>query len=471
VRSIVWFRHNLRLSDNRPLFLAAKEGPVLPVYVQDPSLSLFPDTGRRRWRQRSLVALDRSLRPWGNRLHVFSGSTHEILGRVAAQVRAETVYAFRGVTCEERREEELLERRLRETGTALQLTGFDTLFPPDRAAEGRPSPWKVFTPYYRFCRQTFLPELLLPAPSRLDPLPFLSPLPGEERVPGVGEGKEMSERLEGFDPGEAGAGVRLREFLGGALAGYASRRDFPAESSTSRLSPHLAAGEVSVREIVQRVQESDAPREDREKFLEELGWREFSAHLLFSHPEMLVEPLKKEYAGLEWMSEEAGFLAWTQGRTGLPFVDAGMRELAETGWMHNRVRMVAASFLVKNLGIAWQSGARWFAEKLLDYDPANNATSWQWVAGCGTDAAPFFRIMNPLLQGQRYDPHGRYVRRFIPELAALPDGRIHAPWKGSSSGDAGSSESLNGYPEPLVDLSESREAALRRYRRIKELSS
>lgn len=259
----------------------------------------------------------------------------------------------------------------------------------------------------------------------------------------------------------------LREFLENSLAGYASRRDFPAEEGTSRLSPHLASGEISVREIVQRLQESDAPGKDREKFLEELGWREFSAHLLSFHPEMLVDPLKKEWATMEWTSDEAGFWAWKEGRTGFPLVDAGMRELAETGWMHNRVRMVAASFLVKNLGVSWQSGSRWFAERLLDYDPANNAASWQWVAGCGTDAAPYFRIFNPVLQGQRYDPHGKYVRRFLPELTALPDERIHLPRKRSSSADWERPASSQGYPEPIVDLSESREAALRRYRRLR----
>ncbi len=463
MRSIVWFRHNLRLSDNRPLSLAAKEGGVLPVYVHDPTLSLFPDGARQRWRKRSLVELDRSLRVWGNRLHVFSGSSSEILSRVAVRVRAEKVYAFRGLTGEDRALEERLERDLMNAGVGLHLTGFDTLYPPDLAAEGRSSPWKIFTPYHRFCRQAFLPELPLPAPSRVDPLPSPGRLEGEENV---GEAEEVV-AFVGFEPGEAGATSRLQEFLEDSLTGYASRRDFPGEAPTSRLSPHLASGEISVREIVHRLQESNAPRKDREKFLEELGWREFSAHLLFFHPEMLGEPLKKEWATMEWTSDEAGFLAWREGRTGVPFVDAGMRELSKTGWMHNRVRMVAASFLVKNLGVSWQSGARWFAETLLDYDPANNAASWQWVAGCGTDAAPFFRIFNPVLQGQRYDPHGDYVRRFLPELTALSDADIHVPRKRSSSPASERSASPNGYPEPLVDLSESREAALRRYRRLR----
>ena len=463
MRSIVWFRHNLRLSDNRPLSLAAKEGGVLPLYVHNPNLSLFPDGARQGWRKRSLWELDRSLRKLGNRLHVFSGSSCEILLKVATRVRAERVYAFRGLTGEDRALEERLENELRKAGVSLHLTGFDTLYPPDLAAEGRSSPWKIFTPYHRFCLQSFLPERPLPAPSRVDSLPSLASLGGEEEVGGAGEVVSFV----GFEPGEAGAMHCLREFLENSLAGYASRRDYPAEEGTSRLSPHLASGEISVREIVQRLQESDAPGKDREKFLEELGWREFSAHLLSFHPEMLVDPLKKEWATMEWTSDEAGFWAWKEGRTGFPLVDAGMRELAETGWMHNRVRMVAASFLVKNLGVSWQSGSRWFAERLLDYDPANNAASWQWVAGCGTDAAPYFRIFNPVLQGQRYDPHGKYVRRFLPELTALPDERIHLPRKRSSSADWERPASSQGYPEPIVDLSESREAALRRYRRLR----
>ena len=441
------------------------------MYIHDPALSLFPDPARRRWRRRSLLSLDRSLRALGNRLHVFTGSTREIFQRIARHVQAEKIYAYRGLTGEERALEELLSRNLSDKGLQLRLTGFDMLFPPDRASEGRPFPWKVFTPYYRFCRNAFLPETPLPAPSKIDPLPHLPLLSGEEVVNGGGQGSDDSLSLIGFEPGEGGALHRFREFLEAGFSGYASRRDCPGEPSTSRLSPHLSAGEIGVRDLVRKVGESDAPEDDRRKFLEELGWREFSAHLLFYHPEMPNEPLREEFAAFEWNSDEAGFLAWGQGQTGIPFVDAGMRELAETGWMHNRARMVAASFLVKNLGISWQAGERWFAEHLLDFDPANNAASWQWVAGCGTDAAPFFRIVNPVLQGQRHDPFGRYVRHFIPELASVPDRRIHTPKIRVSSKRPDSEEWRLDYPEPLVDLSASRKAALRRFGMIRRSPS
>ena len=275
--------------------------------------------------------------------------------------------------------------------------------------------------------------------------------------------------LTGLAPGEVGAMNRLQEFVETALHGYATWRDFPGEDFTSRLSPHLAAGEISVREIFWTVQESKAPEEDRQKFLEELGWREFSSHLLFHHPEMLVEPLRKEFDSFEWVVDEERFAVWSQGRTGIPLVDAGMRELAQTGWMHNRVRMVVGSFLVKNLGISWQDGEKWFADHLIDYDPANNAASWQWVAGCGTDSAPYFRIMNPVLQSQRYDPMARYIRRFLPELSALPDVQVHTLGRCSISKGSALPYRAMDYPEPCVDLTASREAALKRYRRIRSI--
>ncbi len=464
MRSIVWFRHNLRLSDNAPLRLAAEQGAVLPVYVHDPALSLFSDTARRVWRSKSLESLDSSLRSRKNRLFVFQGSTQEILRRMAAHIRAQKIYAYRGLTSEDRALEDILSGSLAEMGVQLCLTGFDTLFPPDRASEGRSSPWKIFTPYYRFCRSAFLPEAPLPPPVRVDPCPDFGGLPGETDFR-QGE----TPFLTGLAPGEVGAMNRLQEFVETALHGYATWRDFPGEDFTSRLSPHLAAGEISVREIFWTVQESKAPEEDRQKFLEELGWREFSSHLLFHHPEMLVEPLRKEFDSFEWVVDEERFAVWSQGRTGIPLVDAGMRELAQTGWMHNRVRMVVGSFLVKNLGISWQDGEKWFADHLIDYDPANNAASWQWVAGCGTDSAPYFRIMNPVLQSQRYDPMARYIRRFLPELSALPDVQVHTLGRCSISKGSALPYRAMDYPEPCVDLTASREAALKRYRRIRSI--
>ena len=471
MRSIVWFRHNLRLSDNHPLYEAAKEGEVLPVYIDHPGLSLFPDPARRRWRTLSLAALDRWLEPFGNRLHLFAGASDEILQDLARRVRADTIVAYRGLVPEDRAREEGLATRLAGSGVRLRLWGFDCLYPPDQASEGRPGPWKIFSPYERSCRSRFFPERPLPVPERICPIPVslnggeAGQSPRSQPLPEGGRGLAQN----GFDPGEAGAARRFQDFLATHIQGYASRRDFPGEISTSRLSAHLAAGEISVREVVAGVSGSPASGADREKFLSEISWREFSSYLLFHHPGMLTEPLRKEYASLAPEREGEAFLAWTRGKTGIPFVDAGMRELAETGWMHNRARMVAASFLVKNLGISWVAGERWFAEKLLDYDPANNAASWQWVAGCGTDAAPFFRIMNPVLQGRRYDPQGLYVRQYIPELALLPDARIHAPWMRVSS-QTSSSPDTPDYPEPLVDLFVSRKAALQRYRSLRHFS-
>jgi len=231
-----------------------------------------------------------------------------------------------------------------------------------------------------------------------------------------------------WTPGEASAARRLDEFVTRELHGYAVRRDFPLEGGSSRLSPHLAAGEVSQRQIWWKVEEAGAPGEDREKFLSEIGWREFSAHLLRHFPDLAELPLRTEFLSYPWKDDGPEIAAWQRGETGYPIVDAGMRELRLTGWMPNRVRMVAASFLVKNLGVSWKAGLSWFADNLIDYDPASNAASWQWVAGCGSDAAPFSRVFNPVLQGERFDPRGEYVRRFIPELSGVPDRFVHTPW-------------------------------------------
>ncbi len=466
MRSIVWFRHNLRLSDNPPLYHASREGPVLPVYIWDPSLDTLPDGARKWWLAGSLRALNGQLETHGLTLVLLRGPSEEILFRLARDLQIGAVHAAPGRTPEERRLDLKVSRILSGAGVPFLTESTDYLIAPEFVPEGRSGPWKVFTPFWRFCRSRLSPDSPLPAPAKIAKVPG----PRGERLedwgwdPPVPDWAQTMRRT--WRPGEAAALERLELFVAETLAGYGRRRDFPAEDGTSKLSPHLAQGEISPRQIWRKVTESKALEKDREKFLEELGWREFAAHLLRHNPEMLESPLRKTFLNYPWKPEGRGFELWKRGMTGFPLVDAGMRELRLTGGMPNRVRMVAASFLVKNLGISWRSGAAWFAENLVDYDPASNAASWQWVAGCGTDSAPFFRIFNPVLQGERYDPRGEYVRKFVPELARIPDRYLHRPWmisggSGNCPGDFSSS-----YPDPFVDLKTSRIAALQAFRRL-----
>lgn len=468
MKSIVWFRHNLRLSDNPSLHEAARQGAVLPVALWDPSADILPDGARKWWRQESLRVMGDRLARLGAPMAFFRGAPEEILPRLARRFSIDAVRVSPGRTRTERRSDERLGRALREAGVRLLVDPDDYLVPPDCIPEGRSGPWKVFTPFWRRVRATLAPERPLPAPSRIDGVPdvtgeLLENWGWDPHAPDWAKTMRTT-----WVPGEGAAQDRLAAFVEKGLAGYAVRRDFPGEEGSSRLSPHLAAGEISPRQIWWAVEESGAPSRDREKFLSELGWREFSAHLLHHHPDLLESPLRPEFRGYPWSGNGPGLSAWKKGLTGFPLVDAGMRELRLTGWMPNRVRMVAASLLVKNLNISWIAGLSWFADNLVDYDPASNAASWQWVAGCGADAAPFFRVMNPVLQGERYDPRGDYVRRFIPELSGVPDRIVHRPWLIRK--ESGPSEPMNGsaYPSPVVDLKSSRARALDNFHNLRQ---
>ncbi|HWA64028.1 MAG TPA: deoxyribodipyrimidine photo-lyase, partial [Caulobacteraceae bacterium] len=269
--------------------------------------------------------------------------------------------------------------------------------------------------------------------------------------------------FSGWRPGELGALERLDRFLGAAAGDYAAARDFPGKAGTSRLSPHLAFGEIGPRQVARSVVLAEALGElstaQAEAFLRELGWREFNVQLLFHHPRMGHENLNVAFDAFPWRDDPPALAAWREGRTGYPLVDAGMRELWTTGWMHNRVRMVVASFLVKHLMLDWRLGEAWFWDTLVDADPANNAANWQWVAGSGADAPPFFRIFNPTAQGERFDPDGAYVRRWVPEVAALPASLAHQPWRAAKPPPD--------YPPPLVDHAEARGRALQAYAALK----
>lgn len=465
--ALIWFRQDLRLAANRALVAAcAASERLLPVYVHAPAEhgDWPPGAASRWWLHHSLLALRRQLRARGSDLLVRHGNSAEQLLAPGAASGARRVYC-------QRLYEPALAERDRAVAGALEAAGIELfslpgslLNEPWRICSGSGQPYRRFTPYWRTARSRLPVEPPQPTP-RLPPLPqglATGELAALELLPRSAWDGGLA---AAWQPGEAGALQRLEQFLATALSGYDQLREPPARAGTSRLSPHLHFGEISPQQIFWAVEQA---RQDTagagaaiERFEAELGWREFAHHLLHHAPTSASEPLDARFRRFPWHDDADALRAWQQGRTGIPLVDAGMRELWHTGWMHNRVRMVAASFLVKNLRQPWQAGARWFWDTLVDADLANNSLGWQWVAGCGADAAPYFRIFNPVLQGQKFDPDGAYVRRWVPELAGLPNRYLQRPWEAPAAELRRAGIELGRhYPLPLVDLAASRQAAL-----------
>jgi len=468
--SIVWFRQDLRLQDN-PAFQAAvgRGGPVVPIYVlDDAGEGRWPMGGASRWwLHHSLESLDLSLRRLGSRLLLARGDSGEILRHLVRRTGAGAIYWNRRHEPSATARDATIEAEFASAGVEARSFNGELLHAPHLVANRQGRPYQVFTPYWRHCLT--LPveppvrfrAFRLPGPptwpKSLD-LPELRLLPGTRWDSGFGAL---------WKPGEAGAAGRLRRFAAGAIGTYAARRNFPALDGTSMLSPFLHFGEISPRQVWAAAK---AQKVDPSVFLGEIGWREFAHHLLHYFPDTPEVPLRPEFARFPWAEDRKGSLlrAWQKGRTGYPFVDAGMRQLWQTGWMHNRVRMVVASFLVKHLRLPWQLGAAWFWDTLVDADLANNTLGWQWSTGCGADAAPYFRIFAPVLQGLKFDPDGDYVRRWVPELARLPQRYIHSPWEAPGPVLAAAGVALGGnYPRPIVDHAAARAAALKAFRQLR----
>lgn len=465
---ILWYRDDFRLSDHAPLRAAVASGaPIIPLYVLDDET---PGPWRlggasRWWLHHSLAALAADLSARGGRLVIRRGDACAVIRQLARECQAQALYFHRGYTPAEADRE----RRLwRELGDSLEIRRFPgrLLVEPEQVKTGAGEPFKVFTPFWRACLSLPEPEAPAPAPEHLAPPPpevtglDLDDLALLPRTPDWAGGLR-----DNWRPGEAGAWERLTAFLDAAVVGYAADRDLPGHPGTSRLSPHLHFGEISPRQVWHAVRGLQvgyaAATKGGDAFLREVGWREFCQHLLHHWPRLPTEPFNPRFAHFPWREDEAAFGAWRRGQTGYPLVDAGMRELWHTGWMHNRVRMVVASFLVKHLLVPWQRGQDWFWDTLVDADLANNAGSWQWVAGCGADAAPYFRIFNPVLQGQKFDARGDYVRRWVPELRRLPDRDLHAPFAAGQASLAAAGVRLGvDYPAPLVEHDFARQRAL-----------
>lgn len=470
-KTIVWFRQDLRLSDNPALVAAAALGQVLPVYILDNENSgeWRPGAASRWWLHHSLAALDESLS--GN-LQLFAGDPARILPRLAEEQEASHVMWNRCYEPWRVQRDKRLKSALEDQGLQIETHNGSLLWEPWTNLKDDETPYRVFTPYYRRGRERFWPPesparkpaklSLVSAPDDADKLNALGLMPDKDWYGGL---------EEAWTPGESGASNKLRYFLEQGLEDYKAGRDRPASRSVSRLSPHLHHGEVSPRQLwhaVQRTGKDEGWDDAAEHFHRELAWREFSYSLLYHFPTLRERNLNEKFNDFPWTREQKHLEAWQKGLTGYPLVDAGMRELWQTGYMHNRVRMVVASFLVKNLMHHWLDGARWFWDCLVDADLANNACSWQWVAGSGADAAPYFRIFNPVSQSEKHDPDGDYIRRFVPELEALPNKHLHDPGSAPESvlEEAGIKLGRD-YPEPIVDLGETRQQALDAYNEIK----
>ena len=458
---LLWLRQDLRLADHPALCAAVESGaPVIPVFLWAPweEAEWAPGAASRWWLHESLQSLRADLEQRGSRL---------ILRRVASDSLAtlrellqET--GARAVFWSRRYEPQLIarDRRIKEAlrADAIDARSFNAalLIEPWDVRNKSGRPFQVFTPFWKHVSATCTAPEPLPAPTTLPAprdWPASAPLEELELMPRIPWHEGMA---RDWQPGEAPAARQLAAFLDDGVEGYSEGRNLPATRGTSRLSPHLHFGEISPRQIWH------AARPWRGgQFMAEIGWREFAHHLLYHFPHTPGEPLRAEYSRFPWADDAAQLEAWRRGRTGVPLVDAGMRELWTTGWMHNRVRMVVGSFLVKNLRLHWLEGARWFWDTLVDADLAANTLGWQWTAGCGADAAPYFRVFNPVSQGLKFDPTGDYVRRWVPELARLSGGDIHAPWEARPETLQRAGIVLGrDYPLPIVDLKRSREAAL-----------
>jgi deoxyribodipyrimidine photo-lyase len=466
--TLVWFRHDLRVADNPALVWACKRGAVIPVYVLDEETPGVRALGSasKWWLHHSLKALEKSL----GGLVVKRGKAANVIAALAKETGANAVCWNRMYEGGTMARDKDLKAALERDGVEVATFNGSLLHEPWEIKNGSGNDFKVFTPYWKACLQREI-AAPLPAPNvRMDTLPASETI--EEVVPLPTKPAWAEGWGDIWQVGERAAMARLEDFMADDLQGYAEGRDRPDKTHFSRLSPHLRFGEISPRQVWQMVKQRTAAkpglRKDADKFLAEVGWREFAHHILYHFPALATDNWKAAFDAYPWENNKAHLKAWQRGRTGYPFVDAGMRELWQTGFLHNRVRMVVASFLIKHLRLDWRLGEDWFWDTLCDADTANNAAGWQWVAGSGADASPYFRIFNPFGQGEKFDPDGAYVRRWVPELAGLPNDYIHRPWEAPPLVLAQAGVVLGkDYPFPLVKHEEARAAALAGYGKVK----
>lgn len=467
---IVWFRDDLRIADHPALSEAHSTGaPLICVYVLNNDRKPRPmGAASLWWLAQSLRALASDLKDRGAKLVLRRGNPVDEIVDIAASAGASDVYWNRIYTKEDQAEADHLAKALDGRGIAAHHFIGDLLAEPAQIRGKNGNGLRVFTPFWKRVLALGEPPRALPAPRTLTKGPAIESDDLDDWGIEPTKPDWAGGLRESWTPGEQGARAALKQFLDDKIEGYSTRRDFPADDTTSRLSPHLRFGEISPRQGFHAARfaadKHHRIRGDIEKFLSELGWHEFCRHLLFDHPGMHKTNLQSSFDAFPWKSDAKALRAWQKGMTGYPIVDAGMRELWHTGVMHNRVRMIVASFLVKHLLIDWRKGEDWFWDTLVDADPGSNPANWQWVAGSGADAAPYFRIFNPILQGQKFDMNGSYVRRWVPEIAKLSNKLIHQPWEATPMELAAADIKLGDtYPEPIVDHKQGRERALAAY--------
>ena len=473
----MWFRQDLRLSDNPALVAASQDSRLLPLYILDDHNSgeWAMGSASRWWLHHSLSTLNENL---GGKLLILRGDPALLLPSLAQAFSADAVHWNRCYEPWRIARDKIIKDSLQNAELQVHSHNGSLLWEPWQVLKQDQTPYKVFTPYYRRgCLNAAAPRTPLQTPSLnlvdAEIPPEFRQNMGEqgiavlELLPSIGWDKTMQIT---WRIGEDAAQARLKEFLEAGLDDYKQGRNFPERANVSRLSPHLHYGEISPNQVwaqAERIGIEDGLDDDLDCFQSELGWREFSYALLYHQPSISRENLQKKFDHFPWQNDKTMLQAWQRGLTGYPLVDAGMRELWQTGYMHNRVRMVVGSFLVKNLLTHWHHGEDWFWDCLVDADLAANSASWQWIAGCGADAAPYFRVFNPVTQSERFDPNGTYIRKYVPELAALPNKYLHNPGAAPQKvlQEAGV-EIGKDYPAPIVDLKESRERALAAFKSL-----
>ena len=472
--NIVWFDQDLRLADNPALSAAVNQGNILPIYILDNENAGEYQHGAasRWWLHHSLTTLNRAM---NGKINFYKGDAISIIADLCRRFTVDGVYWNRRYEPWRISRDKKIKQQLSEQGIHVQSFNGSLLNEPWAILKKDGTPYKIFTPYYRQASMIGPETAPLPVPL---PAPLLSELSHTDNQAITLDALSLLPKInwdanfyDCWTPGESGAQSSLRKFLCNGLENYKEGRDFPALKSVSTLSPHLHFGEISPRQINKALL-SVPDDNNREHFKRELSWREFSYYLLFHWPELPNKNLKTKFNHFPWHQNQSWLARWQQGLTGYPMVDAGMRELWQTGFMHNRVRMITASFLIKNCLIDWRLGARWFWDCLVDADLASNSASWQWVAGCGTDASPYFRIFNPITQGEKFDPQGTYTKQFLPELKDLPNKYLFRPWEAPPEILKKANVTLGQtYPLPIVDIKESRAKALAAYDQTKQLTA
>jgi deoxyribodipyrimidine photo-lyase len=475
---IVWLRDDFRL-DDQPSIHAVADRPALFVYIHNQAGGgARPLGGAAKWRlAESLTAIEAVLAARGARLDILKGDAEETMILLAGAANASRVLWSRRYEGEAKALDERVERALKARGVeALSFNG-RLMREPRELSKSDGSPVAIFTAFLRRHRTLGPLPAPTPAPKRLTAAPWPHDAPRRVSIDALKlrpTKPDWSRELSlGEAPGETGALAALQTFTAGALRSYANERDILSPGAASRLSAHLHFGEISPRRIAHAIETAVAAKpalaDAADKYLAELTWRDFATALLDAHTDLATRPLRPDFERLPWHNDEPGFRTWARGQTGYPIVDAGMRQLWRTGYLPNRARLIVASFLVKHLLIDWRRGEEWFWDTLIDADPANNPLNWQWVAGVGVDAAPYFRIFNPVLQAEKFDPHGAYVRRWVPELERLEAPAIHSPWKASRDVLTRAGVTLGEtYPRPIVDHAAARARALEAFAKMRE---